>query len=379
MRLLAGDLKARGVSDDQIIALNFDLFESDGIQTARELYDAVRSRMDACPGTNEKRFYIFLDEVQEPAGWEKAANTLLADERCDIYVTGSNSHLLSSDLATLLGGRAVTFNVQPLSFAEYRTFKDRFGRPYSGESSVEKDFAWYTREGGFPGISAAVYADDERERIINDIYSSALLRDVIQHNSIRDVDMLRRTIAYCFDNVGNLFSGKSIADYMKSQQRKLDVETVYNYLRMLEEAYILNRVKRFDIAGREILKTNEKFYLGDHSLLAILGGNQGRHISGILENIVYLELKRRGYEAFVGKAGAQEVDFVGRGKKGLIYLQICYRMDDSAKTIEREFGTLLAIKDQYPKYVVSMDDFWAGDIKGVQHRYIGEFLLADDW
>jgi predicted AAA+ superfamily ATPase len=379
MHLLARDFKDKGAANAQIIALNFDMFEPGGIKTARELYDTVTSRMNAVSEAEDKRFYIFLDEVQELPGWEKAANTLLADERCDIYVTGSNSHLLSSDLATLLGGRAVTFNVQPLSFAEYRAFKDCFGRPESAEPSVKQDFERYVREGGFPSISTAVYTDDERERIISDIYSSALLRDVIQHNAVRDVDMLRRTIAYCFDNVGNIFSGKSIADYMKSQQRKIDVETVYNYLRMLENAYIIDRAKRFDIAGHEILKTNEKFYLGDHSLLSILGGNQDRHISGVLENIVYRELKRRGYEAFVGKAGAQEVDFVGRGKKGLIYLQICYRMDDSAQTIEREFAPLLAIKDQYPKYVVSMDDFWKGEVKGVRHRYIGEFLLADDW
>ena len=234
----------------------------------------------------------------------------------------------------------------------------------------------FLRMGGFPVIHTVDYLEEAAYKVVYDIYSSVILRDTIKRYNIRDIELLERVIKYAFENVGNTFSGKNVADYFKSQQRKIDINTIYNYLNALEGAFILYRVPRYDMKGKEILKTQEKFYLSDVSLLYSTLGLRDRMISGVLENIIFLELKRRGYQPFVGKLGDREIDFVAEKKGQKIYIQVAYKIE-SNETAKREFAPLLAIKDQYPKYVITMDDFWEDDIEGVQHIYIADFLLQD--
>ena len=236
-------------------------------------------------------------------------------------------------------------------------------------------FNEYLRKGGFPMVHTADYETETVYKIVQDIYASVILRDTVQRHKIRDVELLERIVKYAFDNIGNTFSGKNVADYFKSQQRKVDLNTVYNYLKALESAFILHRVERFDIKGKEILKTQEKFYLGDVSLLYATMGFRTSLISGILENLVYLELKRRGYQVYIGKFGTQEIDFIAQKQNEKIYIQVAYKLE-SEQTVQREFSPLQAIADNYPKYVITMDDFWQDNIDGIVHQHIGAFLLG---
>jgi len=258
-----------------------------------------------------------------------------------------------------------------LSFEEYLDFQqscfpDR-------QQDPGQDFTNYLRKGGFPVVHALPYEEEGAYKVVRDIYASVLLRDTIQRHQIRDVELLERVIRFTFDNIGNTFSGKSIADYFKSQFRKVDVNTIYNYLNALEEAFVLRRVSRYDLKGKEILKTQEKFYVSDLSLIHAILGFRDRLISGLLENLVFLELKRRGYAVYVGKLGDREIDFVAERSGAKVYIQVAYKLE-SNQTVDREFGPLLAISDQYPKYVVTMDDFWREDVLGVKHLHIRDFL-----
>lgn len=313
-----------------------------------------------------------MDEIQEVANWEKAVNALLVDSEVDIYLTGSNSHLLSSELATHLAGRYVEIPVYTLSFSEYLDFRKKY---FSEVQPIKEAFLNYLRKGGFPVIHIADYSEDSIYKVVYDIYSSVILRDTIQRYKIREVELLERVIKYAFDNIGHTFSGKNVADYFKSQQRKIDINTVYNYLHALEGAFILYRIQRYDIKGKELLKTQEKFYVSDLSLLYATMGYKDRMIAGILENIVFLELKRRGYSVYIGKLATREIDFIAEKQGQKLYIQVAYKLE-STQTVEREFSTLLAVDDQFPKYVVTMDDFWKDSIEGVQHIQITDFLLG---
>ncbi|WP_348299324.1 ATP-binding protein [Algoriphagus sp.] len=315
---------------------------------------------------------MLLDEIQEVDGWEKAVNSFMVDFEVDIYLTGCYSHLLSSELATYLAGRYVEIPVYTLSFAEYLDFRAAY---FPSDAPDRKSaFMAYLRMGGFPVLHTSDYSIETAYKVVYDIYSSVILRDTVQRYKIRDVKLLERIVKYAFDNIGNTFSGKNVADYFKSQQRKIDLNTVYNYLNALEGAFILYRASRYDIKGKEILKTQEKFYLSDGGLLYATMGYRDRMISGILENIVFLELKRRGYTVFVGKFLDKEIDFIAEKKGQKIYVQVAYKLE-SEQTIEREFSSLLAIQDQFPKYVVTLDDFWKEDVEGVQHVHLSDFLL----
>jgi predicted AAA+ superfamily ATPase len=347
------------------------------LRSASKLHDYIASKM-----TGQERYYIFLDEIQEVPEWERVVNSLLLDPRADMYITGSNSRLLSSELATYIAGRYVEIPVKPLSFAEYRLFKKVCGGKNSSRKKIPlaEDFKAFIRTGGFPAVNTGRYRDyEEMYKIINDIYASALLRDVVMRQNIRNVEILERVVKYVFDNIGNIFSAKRVADYFKSNQRKTDVETVYNYLQALEDAFIIKRIPRYDLKGKEILKTNEKYFVGDHSLVYAAMGYRDRMIAGVLENIVLHELERRGYRVFTGKLDQKEIDFVAEQRNKRIYVQVAYTLGDSQDTVDREFGPLLEIKDQYPKYVVSMDSFWEDNISGIQHKSIPEFLLMERW
>ena len=367
LMMLRDELINNGIDENNIIYLNFESFEFSEIDDSNKLYLFLRSKI-----SNKKQYYILLDEIQEVKSWEKAVNSLRVDFNADIYLTGSNSRLLSSELATYLAGRYIEIPVYTLSFNEYLLFRQEYS-PDKIEG-IYAEFEHFLRKGGFPAIHTGNYSDETAYKAIYDIYSSAILRDTVQRYNIRDVELLERVVKYVFDNVGNSFSAKSVADYFKSQNRKIDLNTVYNYLNALEGAFIIYRIPRYDIKGKELLKTNEKYFVGDQSLLYAVMGFKDRLISGVLENIVMLDLKRRGFKVFVGKSGEKEIDFIGEKAEYKIYVQVTYKMTEKS-TIDREFTPLLDIKDNHPKYVVSMDETWSDNIEGIQHKHIADFLL----
>jgi predicted AAA+ superfamily ATPase len=369
LRLLLEELTNKGIKPKQVISVNFESFEYADLLNAKELYNYLKQQIK-----NKQRYYILLDEIQEVHEWEKVINSLLVDFNVDIYITGSNSHLLSSELATYLAGRYVEIPIYTLSYREFLDFR----KSYFSQEQQHNTFEYYLRMGGFPVIHTTQYAEETAYKVVYDIYSSVILRDTVQRYKIRDVELLERVIKYAFDNIGNTFSGKNVADYFKSQQRRIDINTVYNYLNALEGAFILYRVPRYDIKGKEILKTQEKYYVSDISIIYATMGQRDRLISGILENIVFLELKRRGFKVYVGKLDSSEIDFVAQQRAKKIYIQVAYKLENE-QVVKREFGNLLNINDQYPKYVVTMDEFWKDSIKGVQHLYITDFLMKEVW
>lgn len=369
LKLIQKTLKERGVSDNQILYANFESFQFADFTTSKTLYQWVRQRIHPT-----KKTYILLDEIQEVKNWEKAVNSFMVDFDCDIYITGSNSHLLSSELATYLTGRYVEIPIYPLGYTEFLAFNE-----YNHlHIPKEQTFIYFLRMGGFPVVHLTTYDQDSAYKIIKDIYSSVLVRDIIQRFGIRNVELLERVLRYVFSNIGNTFSGKNVADYFKSQQRKMDINTVYNYLSALESAFILYRVPRYDIQGKEILKTQEKFYVSDIGLVHATMGYRDRMISGLLENLVYLELKRRDYTVYIGKYNQFEIDFIAEKKGSKIYIQVSYLLD-SEETIHREFSNLKLIKDHFPKYVVSMDTLWQDPMDGIKHVPIASFLTQTDW
>lgn len=370
LKILKNELIDRNIDEAQIVLINFESFNFSGISDGSKLYQYVKKII-----TKNKKHYLLFDEIQEVKDWEKAVNSFLVDFDVDIYITGSNSHLLSSELATYLTGRYVEIPIYTLSFLEYLAFRKHY---FKENDSEKNEFINYLKLGGFPVIHTVNYTEDTAYKVVHDIYSSVILRDTIQRYKVRDVELFERVVKYAFDNIGNTFSGKSVADYFKNQQRKIDINTVYNYLHGLEGAFILYRLSRFDIKGKEILKTQEKFYVSDISLIYATMGYKQQMIAGLLENIVFLELKRRGFTIYIGKLGSKEIDFIAEKKGERIYLQVCYKLDNE-QTIEREFGNLLLIDDNYPKMVISMDEFWQGTIQGVKHYYITDFLMSENW
>ncbi len=371
LSLLEEELLHSGVTEEQILRINFENLDYADITSAKELDRYVKEKM-----VNAKTYYLLLDEIQEVEEWEKAVNSLLSDGRVDIYLTGSNSRLLSSELATYIAGRYIEIPVQTLSFLEYLDFVTQ--RTGTKPTDLHAAFQLYLRLGGFPVIHTAEYSTEAMEKIVYDIYSSAILRDTVQRYNIRNIDLLERIVKYVFENIGNIFSAKSVADYFKSQHRKVDVNSVYNYLNALESAFIIQRVPRYDLQGKSVLATMEKYYVGDVSLLYSLMGYKDRMISGILENLVMQELRRRGYRVYVGKQDVREVDFVGEKQGDRVYVQVCFRMD-SEETAKREFSPLLDIRDHYPKFVVSMDEFWQENVEGIKHVHIADFLTMSGW
>lgn len=366
LELIKEELLTKGVNENNIIYLNFESLSNSAYTDVLALYNYVKVNL-----VNNKKYYLFFDEIQEVTEWEKAVNSFLVDFNVDIYITGSNSHLLSSELATYITGRYVEFQLQTLNFNEYLEFSAVI-HPEK-HPNLKESFDSYLRLGGFPVIHTGNYSTESAYKIVYDIYSSAVLRDTIQRFQIRNVELLERVILFVVDNIGNSFSAKNVADYFKSQLRKVDVNTVYNYLNALESAFIINRVQRYDIKGKEILKTQEKYFLGDVALMYAMMGYRDRYIGGILENIVLLDLKSKGYRVFVGKFGTKEIDFIAEKGNEKLYIQVCYLLAEQT-TIDREFGVLKEIRDHYPKYVVSMDPIWQDNMDGIKHFHIADFL-----
>ena len=367
LMMIKEEILDKGIDDSNIVYINFESMLYSDIDNSKKLYSYVKDQVK-----NSNKYYLFFDEIQEVKDWEKSINSFLIDFDCDIYITGSNSKLLSSELATYLTGRYVEINVNTLSFGEYLDFREQVN--HIEDINTREELKRFIRLGGFPAVHTGNYDIESAYKIVSDIYSSALLRDTIQRYKIRNIELLERIVKFVFDNVGNTFSANNIAKYFKSQQRNVDINTIYNYLNALEASFIIQKVSRYDIAGKNILKTNEKFYLADQSLKYATMGYKDRAISGILENIVYLELKSRGYDIFIGKLGDTEVDFIAEKQNEKVYIQVSYVLVDES-TIEREFRPLLKIKDHYPKYVVTMDDFFEDNIDGVKHVNLADFLL----
>lgn len=358
----------RHIPDERIISCRYDSMEYVDL-TAKDMYDQLKSRL-----STEGKTYLFLDEVQEIEGWERVVNSLASDFDVDLYVTGSNSRMMSSEIATYLTGRYISFRIFTLSFGEYLMFK----RQYAPVGDAKTELANYVRLGGFPATHLQAYSQEEVYTIVRDIYNSTIFSDIVRCSQIRKIDQLERIVKYTFSNVGNTFSAKSIADYLKSEHRSLDNETVYNYLEKLEKAYLLHRCIRYDLQGRELLKTQEKFYLADVALRYSVLGYDADSVAASLENIVYLELCRRGYTVNVGKTDGGEIDFVAERQNERLYVQVTQEIR-SEKTAKREYERLLEIRDNYPKYVLTTDAFAGGNYQGIRTMHIADFLLSTEY
>ena len=358
----------RNIPEDRIISCRFDSMEYEDM-TAKQIYTLLKDQL-----SSTGRTYLFLDEVQEIKGWEKVVNSLASDFDVDLYITGSNSRMMSSEIATYLTGRYISFRIFTLSFGEYLMFKSKFANV--GEPKAE--LANYVRLGGFPATHLQAYSQDEIYTIVRDIYNSTIFSDIVKRNQVRKIDQLERVVKYTFNNVGNTFSAKSIADYLKAERRSLDNETVYSYLEKLEKAYLLHRCSRYDLQGKEILKTQEKFYLADVALRYSVLGYNADSVASSPENIVYLELCRRGYTVNVGKTGDSEIDFVAVRQNEKIYVQVTQEIN-SEKTEKREYSRLLEIPDNYPKFVLTTDEFAGGNYEGIKTMHIADFLLSAEY
>ena len=369
LEMLRENLIEDGVCAERIISVSYTSEELEDGMTDKDMYNGIKERM-----VGEERYYLLLDEVQEITGWEKAVNSLLENANTDIYVTGSNSRMMSSEIETYLTGRYISFRIFTLSFAEYLSFK----KEYTEVGKPREELIEYIRLGGFPATHLQHYTNDEVYTIVRDIYNSTIFSDIVRRNQVRKVDQLERIVKFAFDNVGRTFSAKSISDYLKSERRFIDNETVYSYLEKLESAYILHRCSRFDVQGKELLKTQEKFYLADTALRYSVLGYTQISIAAMLENVVYLELLRRGYAVTIGKTPDGEIDFIATRQSEKLYVQVTKEIR-SAETEKREYERLLEIHDNYPKYVLMADDFAGGNYEGIKTMHIADFLLSKDF
>ncbi|MCL2334077.1 MAG: ATP-binding protein [Candidatus Methanoplasma sp.] len=360
------------VDEDHIIFISFEDSDFDNIVSYKDLNQYIKEKMK-----DDKRYYIFLDEIQEVTGWEKAVNSLRL-KNTDIYITGSNSKLLSGELATLLAGRYVSFEARTLSFKEFINFRKEFGLDEGIQYGRYGLLDEYIRSGGFPLLSSIRFTDEQARRVISDIQSAVVLKDVIERNKIKNAPLLEKIVSFLYDNVGFFISDRKIADYIKSGGGGVDYETISSYIGHLEKALLIKRVSKYDVKGKRLLDSNDKYYLADHSLQYAVRDMKTTNRSGVLENIVHNDLVRRGYKVYVGKMGTKEIDFVAEKINGgeKVYVQVCAELK-SAETIEREFSPLEDIQDHYPKYVVTTDTFWNEDRNGVRGIHLHDFLLRE--
>ena len=360
LAMLREDLTESGIAPECIITRCYTEEFSD-CQTDKDMYQDIKGSM-----TKNSRYYLLLDEVQEVAGWEKAVNSLLENGNTDIYVTGSNSKLMSSEISTYLTGRYLSIPIYTLSFAEYLEFKKT---SFLGTKELLNE---YLRMGGFPIVALGNFDRHSAYQIVEGIYTSVVTNDIVRRHNITSYDLFNRVVKYVIENVGKTFSANAIAKFLKSQGRSLSVEAVYNYLEWLEKAFVIYRCQRYDIQGKSVLKTQEKFYLADASLKYCIMGFNPKSIAAMLENVVYFELRRRGYEVYIGKNGTREIDFVAVRQDERIYVQVCRNLPEES---DREVANLLEVRDHYPKYVVTLDELAAGNIDGVRIVHLADFLL----
>ncbi|MEG2053385.1 MAG: ATP-binding protein, partial [Oscillospiraceae bacterium] len=367
--LIKQELQEKGIEQTRILSINFESKMYDFTRSEDETYNFVKNFVQK----NNSKTYIFFDEIQELPGFEKLVNSCLIDFDCDIYLTGSNANLLSSEFATYLAGRYVEFKIYPFSYGEVIDFYHQQG----GDVDKNEVFNQYILKGGMPFIYEAQLDENSAMQYLQDIYDSIIVKDIATRNSIRDIDLLKRILQYFILNIGNTFSASNIIKYLKNEQRKISSETIYNYISYCKTACLLQTVARDDIIGKEILKFQEKIYLTDHGVRQALFGDNMAQINAVLENIVYVELLRRGYEVTIGKNGNKEVDFIAKKGKEKCYIQVSYLLA-SEETVEREFSVLESIDDNFPKYVVSMDEINRGR-NGIENINIKKFLLMEKY
>ena len=363
--MLKEQLIKEGASEEDIIEKRYTDMDIPENITAKQMYDELIEAIG-----DKKHCYLLLDEIQEVPDWEKAVNNLLECGKADIYITGSNSKLMSSEISTYLTGRYIQIPVFTLSFKEYMDFKKE-----SRKSKTEL-LEEYIRFGGFPIIALGEYEPQQAYQIVNGIYYTVVSRDIVKRHRINKQDLFDRVVKYIIENVGKTFSANSISNFLKSEHRKVSVESIYNYLRWLEQAFIIYPCARYDLQGKNILKTQEKYYLSDVSLKYALLGYNRKMLDSSMENIVYLELKRRGYEVFVGKNETKEIDFVAVRREEKIYVQVCVQIPQNS---DREVGNLMVINDHYPKYVVTLNEMDKGIENGIKIVHLVDFLLAEQW
>lgn len=363
LEMLRDDLISSGISKERIIFVRYTSEDMDEGMSDKDMYNAVREKI-----VDSERYYILLDEVQEIVGWEKAVNSLLENANTDIYVTGSNSKLTAGEISTYLSGRYVLIPVFTLSFAEYLDFKK------SDSRTLRELLYEYIRTGGFPIVALGNFDDRSAYQIVEGIYSSVITNDITRRHSVTNYDLFNRVIKYVVENVGKTFSANSIVKFLKNEGRSLSVEAVYNYLEWLEKALIIYRCQRYDLQGKSVLKTQEKFYLADQSLKYCVMGFNPKSIAAMLENIVYFELLRRGYAVYIGKEESKEIDFVAVRRDERIYVQVCRNLPEES---DREVANLLDIRDHYPKFVVTLDELAGGNVNGVKIMHLADFLLMD--
>lgn len=361
LEMLRNDLLESGITSDHIISMRYTSEDFDNDMTDKDMYRGIKEQI-----TDEERYYLLLDEVQEVKGWEKAVNSLLEGANTDIYVTGSNSKLMSSEISTYLTGRYISIPVYTLSFVEYLDFKKADTR------SKEELLNEYLRLGGFPIVALGNFDETSAYQIVEGIYHSVISSDITRRHHITNFDLFDRVVKYIVENIGKTFSANAIAKFLKSEGRALSIEAVYNYLNWLEKAFVIYRCQRYDLQGKALLKTQEKFYLADPSLKYSIMGFNPKSIAAMLENIVYFELRRRGYEVYIGKNGTKEIDFVAVRRDERIYVQVCRKLPEES---DREIANLSEIKDHYPKYVVTLDALAGGNINGIRIMHLTEFLL----
>ena len=386
LNMVADVLRERGIPEDRIIVYRFDSLMHEKIKTAALLYSEIKPKL-----AGKGKTYLFFDEIQEVEEWEKAVNSLMTDFDVDIYVTGSNSRMMSSEISTYLTGRYITFRIFTLSFEEYLVFRKKYrssldypnDHPYDFAApdpyqNINSEFARYLRYGGFPAIHLREYQEDEAYSIVRDIYNSTIFTDIVKRGHIRKIDQFERLVQFAFYNTGRTFSASAVTKYLKSENRAIDNETVMGYLSKLESAFILHRCKRYNLQGKAILKTQEKFYLCDPAMRYSVLGYTPDSIPSMLENVVYLELLRRGYEVYIGQLLNGEIDFVATRQGNRLYIQITQQIDFS-QTELREYGNLKAIRDNYPKYVLRTDEFAGGNYEGIRTMHVADFLLSEEY
>lgn len=365
LEMIKNQLAARGIKKDNLISRKYTEMDIDDSFTAKDMYNDLKSAIK-----DKGRCYLFLDELQEIDGWEKAVNSLLEGEDVDIYVTGSNSKLMSGEISTYLSGRYVSIPIYTLSFKEYLKFKNK------NEDESRDVFEEYLRYGGFPIIGISSFDTRSAYQVVEGIYAAVVTRDISKRHQIRNGELFDRVVKYIIENVGKTFSANSIVKFLKSERRSLSVETIYNYLKWLAEAFIIYPCQRYDLQGKSLLKTQEKYYLSDISIKYSKMGFDRKMISAMLENIVFLEMKRRGYEVYIGKDAAKEIDFVGIRREERVYVQVCVALPAESS---RETDNLMDIKDHYHKYVVCMDELSVGNENGIEIVHIADFLLREIW
>lgn len=365
LEMLKEELLESGISTDHIISLRYTSEALEENMSSKEMYLGIKMQIK-----DNERYYLLLDEVQEVSGWEKAINSLLEEENTDIYVTGSNSKLMSGEISSYLTGRYIMIPVYTLSFSEYLRFKQ-------GDSHSKKDLLLeYIRMGGFPIVARSNFDESSAYQIVEGIYNSVMNSDITRRYNIQNLDLFHRVVKFVVENVGKTFSANAIAKFLKSEGRSLSIESIYNYLSYLEKAFVIYRCPRYDLQGKSVLKTQEKFYLADPSLKYCIMGFNPKSIASMLENLVYFELRRRGYDVYIGKNETKEIDFVAVRRGERIYVQVCRNLPEDS---DRELSNLLELKDHYPKYIVTLDDLAGGNVNGVKIVHMADFLLSEKY